>query len=113
VSFVSALGLDEDDARCFAALVDREHGATLSARRRANAALAAARAFHAARRLDDLTCRLFGEWYLQAIAELARCEGFRPDPEWIADVLRPRIAPADAESAIDTLCELGLLVRDR
>jgi hypothetical protein len=48
---------------------------------------------------------------LPAIRELVLSPSFQEDPEWIASTLRPSIKPAEARQALDTLLELGLLVR--
>src|SRR5690606_22807677 len=51
-------------------------------------------------------------WYLPAVRELALAHDFRADPEWIAQRLIPNIKPAEAQFALDTLVQLGLLVED-
>ncbi|MEO0602712.1 MAG: DUF4423 domain-containing protein [Myxococcota bacterium] len=51
-------------------------------------------------------------WYVGAIAELARCDQYQPDPEWVAAALRPRIDVAQAREAMGLLVRLGLLDAD-
>ncbi|MEN0060889.1 MAG: TIGR02147 family protein [Myxococcota bacterium] len=53
--------------------------------------------------------RGLAEWYVGAIVELSGCEGYKPDPGWIAATLRPRITPAQAKDAMDRLVRIGLL----
>jgi uncharacterized protein (TIGR02147 family) len=45
------------------------------------------------------------------VRELAARRDFSDDPRWIAGMLWPAIAPADAARALETLLALGLLVR--
>lgn len=51
-------------------------------------------------------------WYIPAIRELAGIPGFKDDPEWIATTLTPNIRVTEAEAALETLFDLGFLVRD-
>ena len=51
-------------------------------------------------------------WYLPAVRELALAHDFRADPNWIAARLVPKIKPNEAQFALDTLRQLGLLVED-
>ena len=48
---------------------------------------------------------------MPAIRELAAFRDFREDPQWIAEQLIPPITRAQAARAVETLVELGLLVR--
>jgi uncharacterized protein (TIGR02147 family) len=109
-TFARALGLGADEARYFEDLVVAEHGASLGVRRAAKARVLAARRFRSGQRISDPQARLFSRWYLPAIAELARCPGFRADPAWIAASLVPAISEIEAEEALATLQELGFLV---
>ena len=55
--------------------------------------------------------RYFEHWYIPAIREMAALPGFQEDPFWIACTLRPQIRPEEAQAAIDTLLDLGFLLR--
>ena len=44
--------------------------------------------------------------------QLALLPGFREDPEWIVEQLRPRVSAADVKRALRHLETLGLLVRN-
>jgi len=48
-------------------------------------------------------------WYVRAIAELAGCDQYQPDPEWVAAALRPRIEAREALEAMRLLRDLGVL----
>lgn len=107
--FSGALTLSGDAAEFFEALVMLDQAETHDERNKAWERVRAVRRFREARRLagegvDYLSC-----WYYPAIRELASCADFRPDPDWIASRLRPRITPAQARKAIDVLLALGLL----
>lgn len=51
-------------------------------------------------------------WHLGAIRELARCDGYEPDPLWVASAIRPRISVTDARAAMVRLRSLGMLDED-
>jgi uncharacterized protein (TIGR02147 family) len=46
------------------------------------------------------------------VFELARCEGWRDDPEWIGRSLQPPISSEEAAAALRTLTTMGALVPD-
>jgi len=68
------------------------------------------------RRLEDHDeselFRFFEYWYVPAICMMSSIPGFREDPVWIADQLRPRIDPEQAQAALETLFDLGMVLRD-
>lgn len=51
-------------------------------------------------------------WYVSAILELTGCDGYQPDPEWVAAELRPRITPDEAREALELLAARELLAPD-
>lgn len=110
--FVQAIGLDDDAAAFFGALVQLEQAETDDERNQAWERVASSRRFRTARPIEGATVRYLSNWYYPAIRELAFCRGFRPDPEWIRQQVFPRISAAQAREALDALLELGLLVRD-
>lgn len=109
---LAALVTEDGEAQAyFLALVDYEQGETLARKRDALRRVMAMRRFRTGRRLVDSTWDLFAHWYIPAVTELARCEGFREDPAWIAAVMRPRITVEQAEEALVVLQEGGFLAR--
>jgi len=68
--------------------------------------------FRKVHKLDLAQSEYHSEWYIPAIRELVARPDFSEDPGWIAKVLLPPIAPAQAKRAVEVLLELGLLVRD-
>ncbi len=61
--------------------------------------------------LDDSVLRVISEWHHIVIKQLATLKKFKHDSEWIADNLRSKISPKDAELAIQTLLNLKVLTR--
>lgn len=109
--FAETCGLGKEAARYFVALVafnQAPPGETRQARYRE---LGAFRRYRRAQKLELAEAAYHSTWYLPAIRELVHSAAFREDPEWIAGVLRPPIRPSEAEQAITTLLELGLLQR--
>jgi uncharacterized protein (TIGR02147 family) len=110
--FASGLRLKADERNYFVELVQLNQAQTIEARLRAHQAL---RGFARHRQLFPLGgqhAEYHSTWYLPAIRELAVRSDFKEDPEWIAERLRPKISKRDAEHALATLLQLGLLVRD-
>jgi uncharacterized protein (TIGR02147 family) len=110
--FVLALGLDDDGAAFFSALVQLEQAETDEERNEAWERVASSRRFRTARPIEGATVRYLSNWYYPAIRELAFCAGFVEDPEWIRRQLNPPITASQAREALDALFDLGLLVRD-
>lgn len=110
-ALIAVLRLDEEGAEYFEALVDLENGSA-RARRAASGLVAAKQRQRAARGLAREEALAFSRWYVAAVLELARCDGFRPDASWIARTLSPPITVAQAADAMGRLIGLGMLVPD-
>lgn len=108
-SFCKAMDLKGEDADFFATLVALDQAESHEDRNRAWEKVSATRRFRDARRIEGDGFEYLSRWYYAAIRELAACEDFRPDPEWIAWALRPKITEEQARAAIDLLLRLGLL----
>lgn len=111
-AFTAAMGLVGEEAEFFSVLVAFEQSDTLEERNRAWERVRATRRFREARRLDGEAVEYLSHWYYPAIRELASCEGFRGDPEWIAARMMPRVTSAQAQKALEVLLSLGLLTED-
>ncbi|HVU01090.1 MAG TPA: TIGR02147 family protein [Polyangiaceae bacterium] len=109
--FASACRLDADASRYFVHLVAFNQAETSTERAQHYGKLTAFQSYRTAHKLDLAHAAYYGEWYMPAIRELAASKEFREDPEWIAEQLVPAITPREASRALDTLVELGLLVR--
>jgi uncharacterized protein (TIGR02147 family) len=109
--FAEACGLDADARRYFVHLVAFNQATTSSERALHYGKLTSFRQYRQAHKLELAHAAYYSEWYIPAIRELAASREFRADPEWIADQLLPSITPLQAERALETLLELGLLVR--
>ncbi len=105
-----ATDLTEEQATFFRALVELDQADSPEGRAAALSDVRAARRFREARKLDGDAVEYLSCWYYPAVRELATCRGFRPDPEWIAAELRPRVTVAQAARALELLVSLGLLV---
>jgi uncharacterized protein (TIGR02147 family) len=68
--------------------------------------------YRQAHKLDLTHAAYYSAWYMPAIRELAARADFQTHPDWIARQLVPAISSAEAQRALDTLLELGLLVRE-
>jgi len=51
----------------------------------------------------------FAMWEYGALLELSRCDGFRPDPRWIASKLVPRVTQKRVQRVMNDLIALKLL----
>ncbi|MCB9677168.1 MAG: TIGR02147 family protein [Alphaproteobacteria bacterium] len=103
--------LDEQGRQTLAALVDLDNESA-RARRTAWATVSARQRYLAQDRPSDDMLELMSTWYIAAAYELAACEGFRPDPFWIASTINPPISEEQAQHALQTLLRSGLLQPD-
>lgn len=110
--FIHAIGLTGEAASFFADLVTFNQAETVAEKNRAFERISASRRFRSAKRIEGDLFRYLSHWYYPAIRELAARSDFQESAKWIASQLRPKIAPADAQSALNLLLSLGLLVRD-
>jgi uncharacterized protein (TIGR02147 family) len=107
----AVLRLDDEGTRYLAALVDLESPSE-RVRSSAWATVEATQRQRASAQFTEDVARALAHWHVGAIAELARCEGFRADPVWIGATLEPPISATEAEAAMTLLVRLGLLVPD-
>ena len=107
--FADACGLAGDSKEFFCELV--AFGAARADEQHARyARLTSFIEYQSAHKLEVAHAVYVSTWYIPAIRELVLHKSFRPDPEWIAAHMRPRIKPAEARHAIAILRELGFLV---
>lgn len=112
VRYAEALGLTGESAAYFSDLVAFNQAKSAAQRDAAYQRLTSSRGYRKAHKLDVAKAAYHDTWYLPAIRELAARPDFVAEPSWVAQRLRPPIAPAEAARALDTLFALGLLVRD-
>jgi uncharacterized protein (TIGR02147 family) len=110
--FAHACGLDADASRYFVHLVAFNQAKTSTERAQAYDKLSSFQSYRKAHKLELAHAAYYSDWYMPAIRELAAAAQFRAEPEWIADQLVPKISPLQAQRALETLIELGLLVRN-
>jgi uncharacterized protein (TIGR02147 family) len=110
--FASGLNLEGEALSYFVELVEFNQAQSIESRLRAHQRL---RGFARHRKLFPLGAQhaeYHSTWYMPAIRELAARSDFDDDPEWIAERLRPKISKREAKHALETLLQLGLLIRD-
>lgn len=112
VRFAQACQLEGPALEYFSALVAFGQAKDVDERNARYAALQRFKRYRQNHQLAAAQDAYHSKWYLPAIRELVMSVSFREDPVWIAEHLSPKIKPAEAELALDTLIELGLLVRD-
>ena len=110
--FAHACGLDPDASRYFAHLVAFNQAKTSPERSLHYGKLTSFQHYRQAHKLEIAHAAYYSDWFMPAIRELAASRAFTADPEWIADQLIPNITPLQAARALETLVELGLLVKD-
>jgi len=111
--FAKACGLEGDAASYFTELVAFNQARNTSERNAQYARLTGFRRHRKEHRLEMAHAAYHATWYLPAIRELAARSDFRDDPAWIASTVVPPITKAQAKKALETLVELGLLVRKK
>lgn len=110
--FAHACGLDADASRYFVHLVTFNQAKTSTERAQSYDKLTGFQSYRQAHKLELAHAAYYSDWYMPAIRELAASAQFRAEPEWIADQLVPKVSPLQAQRALETLIELGLLVRN-
>ena len=109
--FGKACGLTQDGLAYFVDLVAFNQAKTGTERNACYARLTAFRGYRQTHALDLAHAAYFSTWYMPAIRELACRRDFSDDPAWIASKLVPPITRGEAQRAVSTLLELGLLAR--
>jgi uncharacterized protein (TIGR02147 family) len=109
--FARACGFTGEDAAYFRELVAFNEATTEAERSARYRTLSAFRGYRKAHKLEAAEADYCAHWYIPAIRELAARPDFREDPAWIAAQLVPAIKPREARTALQTLLDLGLLVR--
>lgn len=110
--FAAGCGLEKAAIDYFCELVAFNQAESAVERNRCHERLMRYKQYRALHQLDAAQTLYHSTWYLPAIRELAARPDFDPDPKWIARTLMPRIAIDEAQLALSTLLQLGLLVRD-
>ncbi len=112
-SFAKAMDLKPPERNFLGLLVDLDTARDQGVRRLILDRILSSASFGRVRVAEDgpeeAALRYLERWYIPVIRELAALPGFRPEPEWIASVLRPRISPGQAKAALDTLVDLDFV----
>ncbi|MEQ1567155.1 MAG: TIGR02147 family protein [Myxococcota bacterium] len=107
-AFAAALALDAEGKSWFEALVDLESRSE-RARRSAFATIRSRLQQRAAASPSDEIVDAQADWALNVVAELALCEGFRPDPAWVARTTSPPLTEDRARETLNRLIRIGVL----
>lgn len=108
--FAKALGLDAKERDAFEALVMLNQASNDEDRNRYFRQLRKGiKDVSEVARLKRSQYDIYSSWYGIPVREMFLLPDFRPDPEWIARRLRPRITRAEAQKILDRLMELGLI----
>jgi uncharacterized protein (TIGR02147 family) len=110
--FAKACGMGRDGERYFQRLVGFNQARTLDERTEHYRKLCRERRFRERHKLEPAQDLYHSRWYLPAVRELAGSVDFKADAAWVAQRLLPPISERDAQLALDTLVELGMLKRD-
>jgi uncharacterized protein (TIGR02147 family) len=110
--FAKACRLDQREGDYFCELVAYNQARDTREASRCHERLQRFREYRNIHRLDAAQAAYHSTWYMPVIRELAARKDFQEDPKWLASLLKPRITAGEAQSALATLEELGLLTRD-
>ncbi len=110
--FAKALALEGDSASFFVDLVAFNQADSQRERNKQYSRLTSFRRYRKAHKLDIAHAAYHGAWYMPAIREMAASPAFQENADWLARQLIPAITRTEARRAIETLIELGLLVRE-
>lgn len=108
--FARGLGLDRRERRVFRLLVLLDGARTDRERNDHYLGLLELVTDDPNARLRSHQFEIYRDWYPLVIREMTALPDFRPDPQWVAQRLRPRITTAQARRALKQLFELGLMV---
>ena len=112
-AFARAMSLLPSERNYLGLLVELSEAEGLDRRREVMERILASERYQQVRQAErgseDELFRYIEHWWVPAIRELAALPAFRPDPEWIAGTLRPKITVEQARDALDRLFELDLL----
>ena len=111
--FGRACGLRDEALGYFIDLAAFNQAKTSTSRNASYARLTSFRGHKKTHKLDLAHAAYHATWYMPAIRELVLRRDFREDPDWIARTVLPPIAKQEAQKALATLLELGLLVQQR
>jgi uncharacterized protein (TIGR02147 family) len=107
-----AFRLNRDEASFFRKLVLHNQSTTAEERHRHATEIFRSKIYNEIFPLKETQYEFFSKWYFVPIRELLTMPGFSDDARWIAQKIQPPISVAQAEEALKTLRDLGLLKRD-
>jgi uncharacterized protein (TIGR02147 family) len=107
-----ALKLNREEAFFFRNLVLMNQAHGTEEKQSFAAQLIRSREYKKLHPLSQAQYSFLSQWYLAAIHELVSLPHFKEDPDWIGNHLSPKITAKQAETAVEELLKLGLLIRN-
>jgi len=107
---VEVLKMGSDEGRYFVALVQKEHGRSVSVRNEAKRRIKSLESIQGFNEISLEKFSIVSNWVHFALLELSHVDGFDGSPKWMAD--RLGVSQGEIEEAIERLLKLGLLKRD-
>ena len=110
--FATALGLAEKEKRYFELLVQFNQTAEAEPKAKLFSELLKIKGSPILNRLEREKYSFLSTWYLVAIYVLVGMKMFKPDPKWMAQKLKNKVTPKQAQDALLTLTSLGMIKKD-
>lgn len=110
--FIKALGLKNDAAEYFEALVFFNNASLSVDKQYYFEKMTQFRKFREIRQVEKDSYEFYSHWFYSAVRELINLEQFCEDPTWIAKQLHPEISEHQASEALKLLERLGFVVRE-
>ena len=107
--FIRGLKLNQQEAGFFTSLVNFNQAATPEEKSKAFQGMSKSRKFREIHELSKEVFRFYTQWFHIVIREMIDLDGFKADPEWIAQNLLPSISKDQAERALKLLLKLKLI----
>ena len=101
--------LTEREERYFRDLVLFEQDENEKIRQRAKERVSTQRRIYESKQVEGEGYRYLSNWYYPVIRELCLRKDFQPTAEWVVEQIIPKISIEQADSALQTLQELGML----
>jgi uncharacterized protein (TIGR02147 family) len=110
--FAEVMNLDRDQTAHLLSLVTLAHDPSRQHRQRALDEALTRQRFRGAKQVTGAAFAIMSDPQVSAVFELARCVGWRDDPEWIGRSIQPPIRPEEAAATLRALTTMGALVPD-
>ncbi|MGZ3745528.1 MAG: TIGR02147 family protein [Pseudobdellovibrionaceae bacterium] len=110
--FVKGFDLNADEAHFFRHLVLFNQATTVDQKQIHAQEIMRNQGYRKIYPLAEAQYHFFSNWYFVPIRELVNFPGFKEDPKWVAAMVVPPVTPEQAQGALETLQQLGMLTRN-